>query len=209
MNKKLTGMAAIAVAGLLTAATPALAQGMSTGAPNPNSKLSQMGKMDHDAMSKLSTKDKKFLTDAAQGGMEEVELGRLAVSNAESADVKAFGQRMIDDHSKANDQLKQVAQNKGVSVPTDVSSAQRRDIDKLSKLTGADFDRAYMKMMVEDHKKDVGEFSREAKNGNDTDVKSFASTTLPTLEEHLKMAEDAASKVGVSTTASMSHENGS
>jgi len=162
-----------------------------------------MGKMGK--MGKVSAADKTFMTKAAQGGMEEVELGKLAASNASNADVKTFGQRMVDDHSKANDQLKQVAQGKGVTLPTDVNKMQRKDIDKLSKLNGEAFDRAYMKMMVSDHKKDVAEFKKESKSGKDADVKSFASTTLPTLQDHLKMAQDTASKVGGGTkSASMS-----
>jgi putative membrane protein len=99
--------------------------------------------------------------------------------------------------------LKQVAQSKGVTLPAGVTKAQQKDIDKLSKMTGAGFDQAYMKMMVKDHKKDVAEFKKESKSGKDADVKSFAGTTLPTLEDHLKMAQDTASKVGGTKTASM------
>jgi len=221
-KKKLTRMAALAIAGLLIAMTPAVAQtGSTTGSTGDTGSSSGVsgtatgptgGAMDPGAsamgtsgsMAQLSTADQKFVTEAAQGGMEEVELGKLAVSNAANADVKTFGQRMVDDHGKANDQLKQVAQTKGVALPTDVNKSQRKDIDKLSKLTGADFDRTYMRMMVSDHKKDVSEFKKESKSGQDTDVKSFASTTLPTLEDHLKMALDTASKVSGSNTASMS-----
>jgi putative membrane protein len=165
--------------------------------------------MGHDSMGKngmmgkVSSKDKKFMMDAAMGGMEEVEMGRLAASNATDADVKAFGQKMVDDHTKANDQLKQVAQTKGVTLPTDMNKSQHSDMDKLSKMTGADFDHAYVKMMVKDHKKDVADFSKESKSGSDSDVKSFASTTLPTLQDHLKMVQDLSTKMGGSKSASM------
>jgi len=222
-KKKLTGMAAIVMTGLLTAMTPAWAQNTgqtsgsnTTGTPQGtgtgSGSMGSSGTMSHDTMGhgsmsgKVSAADKKFMTEAAQGGMEEVELGRLAAANGSDPDVKSFGQRMVDDHTKANDQLKQVAQSKGVTLPTDMTKSQHNDMNKLSKMTGADFDKAYMKMMVKDHKKDVAEFKKESKSGKDADVKSFASTTLPTLEEHLKMAQDTAGKVGAggaTKTASM------
>ena len=211
-RKKLTGMAAIAMAGLLAAMTPAWAQtgstsgGTTTGTGSMGSSDTMShGSMSHDTMGKVSAADKRFMTEAAQGGMEEVELGKLAAANGADADVKTFGQRMVDDHTKANDQLKQVAQSKGVTLPTEVTKSQRNEINKLSKMTGASFDKAYMKMMVKDHKKDVAEFQKESKSAKDTDVKSFAGTTLPTLEEHLQMAETTAGKVGAggNTQASM------
>jgi putative membrane protein len=195
-----------------TTGTTGGATGTGSGSGSMGSGSGSMGSgsMSHDSsmghagtMGKMSAKDKKFMMDAATGGMEEVALGKLAASNASDADVKSFGQRMVDDHSKANDQLKQVAQSKGVTLPADVTKSQQKDIDKLSKMNGAAFDSAYMKMMVSDHKKDVAEFSKEAKSGADTDVKSFASTTLPTLQDHLKMAQDAAAKVGGTHSASM------
>src|SRR6185369_15516224 len=115
--------------------------------------------------------------------------------------VKAFGQKMVDDHSKANDQLKQLAQTKGVTLPTDMTKAQHKDMDQLSKMTGDAFDKAYVKMMVKDHKKDVAEFSKESKSAKDADLKSWAGTTLPTLEEHLKMIQDISGKMGGMTTS--------
>jgi putative membrane protein len=139
--------------------------------------------------------DSEFVTKAAQGGMEEVELGQLASSNAASADVKQFGQRMVTDHGKANEELKSIAQKSGDSVPSGLSKKQESDKARLSKLNGAEFDKAYMKMMVSDHKEDVAEFEKEAKSGKDSDVKAFASKTLPTLKEHLQMAEQVESKV--------------
>jgi len=97
---------------------------------------------------------------------------------------------MVDDHSKANDELKRVASQKGITVPSSVDRKERATIDRLSKLNGDAFDRAYMQDMVKDHQEDVAEFKKEASSGADSDVKAFASKTLPTLEEHLKMAED-------------------
>lgn len=141
------------------------------------------------ASSQLSHGERKFLEEAAIGGMAEVQMGQLASQNAQSDQVKQFGQRMVTDHGKANDQLKQIASAKGVTLPTDLDAKHKRDHDRLAKLNGADFDRAYMKMMVSDHKKDVSDFRNEAKSAKDAEVKSFASSTLPTLEEHLRMAQ--------------------
>ncbi|HTG33162.1 MAG TPA: DUF4142 domain-containing protein [Thermoanaerobaculia bacterium] len=153
--------------------------------------------------SKLSASDTKFMKEAAMGGMEEVELGQLAAQKASSPEVKNFGQHMVDDHSKANDQLKQLAAQKGVTLPTSMSASQKQEMNRLSKLSGAAFDSAYVSMMVKDHKKDVAEFQKESKNGKDSDVKSWASTTLPTLEDHLKMVQDIHSTM--MKTSSMSH----
>ncbi len=147
------------------------------------------------AMSNGSMGDKKFMKNAAQGGMAEVQLGQLAVQNAASADVKAFGQRMVDDHTKANDQLKQVAAGMSYTLPDSISSGDKAEAAKLAKMTGAGFDKAYVDYMVKDHKADVKEFEREAAHGTGS-VKAFASSTLPTLQEHLKMAMDLQAKMG-------------
>jgi putative membrane protein len=136
------------------------------------------------------TDDKKFLKDAAIGGMAEVQLGQLAKEKGSSEGVKNFGQKMIDDHSKANDQLKAVAAKENINVPNSLDSHHQARIDKLSKLSGEEFDRAYLKDQLKDHEADVKEFQREAQNGADPAVKTFASSTLPTLQEHLKLVKD-------------------
>jgi putative membrane protein len=143
----------------------------------------------------LSAADRKFITSAAQGGLLEVELGKIAAQKASDADVKTFGQRMVDDHSKANDQLKQLASQKGVTLSDKLSPSKQKEVDKYNKLSGAAFDRSYISHMVTDHKQDVAEFQKESKNGKDADVKSWASTTLPTLQDHLKMAQETSSKL--------------
>ena len=140
---------------------------------------------------KLARGDRKFIEEAAQGGMAEVELGKLAQQKASSDQVKQFAKRMVDDHQKANDQLKQIASSKGVNVPTELKAADRRELDKLQKLSGPDFDREYMSHMVSDHKKDVKEFESTAKKAKDNDIKNFAATTLPTLQQHLQQAQAA------------------
>jgi putative membrane protein len=139
----------------------------------------------------LSSVEKKFIEKASQGGMAEVQMGKLASEKAQSPDVKQFGERMVKDHSAANQKLSQLASQKGVTAANDMDSSSKREYDKLSKLAGAKFDQEYMKSMVSDHEKDVKEFQSQAKSAKDSDVKSFAQTTLPTLEEHLKMAKAA------------------
>ena len=139
--------------------------------------------------SALDRADQKFLEKAANGGMMEVQLGELAQEKAQSEQVKAFGKRMADDHGKANEELKQVASSKGIQLPASLDKKHQADVDRFSKMSGAQFDRAYMDHMVDDHKKDVADFKKEASSGKDADVKSFASKTLPTLQEHLQLAQ--------------------
>jgi putative membrane protein len=154
--------------------------------------------------SKLSATDSKFVKEAAVGGMEEVQLGQLAAQKASDPDVKNFGQRMVDDHSKANDQLKQLASQKGVTVASTLPPSKQKDVDQLSKLSGAAFDKKYVSMMVQDHKKDVAEFKKTSTHAKDADVKSWASATLPTLQDHLKMIEDISAKMHPTKSAKKS-----
>lgn len=139
--------------------------------------------------------DSTFITKAAVGGLAEVKLGQLATQKASSDDVKKFGQQMVDDHGKANDELKQLASSKGVTLPTDLDAKHQATYDRLSKLSGAEFDAAYMKEMVSDHHEDVNEFRQESTGGSDNDTKAWAAKTLPTLEHHLQMAESTNGKV--------------
>jgi len=147
--------------------------------------------------------DQTFVMNAVRGGMAEVELGKLASEKAANDNVKRFGQRMVDDHSKANDELKSIASKKNITVPSDLSAKDKALRDRLSKLSGESFDRAYMRAMVDDHHVDVNEFKKESTSGGDPDVKAFAAKTLPTLEDHLKMAQDT-SKAVVGTTGTVS-----
>jgi putative membrane protein len=151
----------------------------------------------------LSSGDQKFVEKAAEGGMAEVQLGQLAAQRAQSDEVKQFAQRMVTDHSTANDKLKKVASQKGITLPANLDSSTQREYEKLEKLSGNKFDREYMSHMVADHKNDVKEFESEAKSAKDADIKTFASTTLPTLQEHLKMAQstEAAAKNAAKTAS--------
>src|SRR6476620_4964012 len=129
----------------LLALAPAFAQTTST-----TTKTTQTAAKSTTSTSTLSSGDRKFLTDASQGGMLEVELGKIASQKSSNADVKSFGQRMVDDHSKADDQLKQVASSKGVTLSDKLSPAKQKEVDKYSKLSGAAFDSSYMSHMVSD-----------------------------------------------------------
>jgi putative membrane protein len=143
------------------------------------------------AVPSSGSEDIEFVLDAAKGGMAEVELGKLAADHAKNDEVKKFAQRMVDDHSKANDELKSIAEAKGIKLPTDTDATHKATMRRLEKLNGAAFDRAYMQMMVGDHVKDVNEFKKESNSGRDSQVKAFASSKLPTLEEHLQQARAA------------------
>ena len=139
--------------------------------------------------------DLSFLNAAAAGNMAEVELGKLAIEKAESANVKHFAQKMMDDHSKALEELKQVASLKKVTPPPDIMPTQKELKDKLSKLSGAEFDKEYVKSMVEVHEKDVTAFEAASKTAADADVKAFAVKTLPTLKMHFEMIKGIAEKM--------------
>jgi len=141
--------------------------------------------------------DLAFMNDAAPGGMAEVELGKLAASKAQNAEVKTFAQKMVDDHSKAGEELKALAAQKKVTLPTDVLPTHKEIMNKLSKLSGADFDKEYVKAMVTAHEKDVAAFENVSKTAADADVKAFAAKTLPTLKMHLEMIKGMADKMGV------------
>jgi putative membrane protein len=140
--------------------------------------------------------DAHFATEAAQGGMAEVKLGQLAQEKGSNDSVKSFGQRMVDDHSKANDKLKEVASRESITLPNDLSAKDQATYDRLSKLNGAAFDRAYARDMVKDHETDVAAFQKEANGGKTDSLKSFASETLPTLQDHLKQAKEMMKNVG-------------
>lgn len=145
--------------------------------------------------STLSHGDRKFLEEAATGGMKEVEMGRVVADKASDPAVKAFAERMVKDHGDANKKLADLAQSKGVVPPAELKRGDRRDVDKMAKMSAAKIDRAYMDDMVKDHKKDVKEFEKQAKDAKDPEVKKFAADTLPTLQDHLKQAQDTQSKL--------------
>lgn len=138
-----------------------------------------------------------FLREAAAGGKAEVLLGKLAAQKGSTADVKAFGQRMVTDHTKAGDELQTLAVRKSIPLPASVEPKQQATYDRLEKLSGLAFDQAYMDDMTADHVHDVDAF-KQAANSSDADVAEFARRTLPTLEEHLKEARRVQSEVASS-----------
>ena len=134
------------------------------------------------------TADAPFIGAAAMDGLAEVELGRLASQNASSPEVKRLAQRMVADHSKAGDELKQLATRKDVALATKLDDEHRAVQEKLSTLKGVAFDQAYMAHTATSHLKAVALFQEEAKTGKDVDVKAWAAKFLPTIQEHLKVA---------------------
>jgi putative membrane protein len=145
-----------------------------------------------------------FIKEAAQGGMEEVTLGQMAAEKGHSDAVKNFGQRMVKDHGQANEELKTLAKSEGVTMPTDMGSEGKELQQRLQKLSGAEFDQAYMQAMLKDHKKDIEAFKQEANNGKDPEVKNWAAKTLPTLREHYQLGQTAAEKIDLKTSAAES-----
>ena len=133
--------------------------------------------------------DSAFVMKTAQANMAEVELGKVATEKAMRDEVKKFGQMMVDDHTKAGDELKMIAMEKNVTWPTETDRDHKALETKLSKLSGADFDRAYMQAMVDGHKKVAADVRKESTSGSDPDVKAWATKALPTIEGHLKQAE--------------------
>jgi putative membrane protein len=151
--------------------------------------------------------DHKFAMMAAMGGTMEVEMGRLAAQKGASDEVRQFGQRMVDDHTKANEELMQLASGKGMTLPAAPDPKHRSEMQKLSALSGERFDREYVKMMVKDHRKDGGEFQKEAARGADPELKSFASRTLPTLQEHLQMIQRINDKMAMRKSGNLKTTN--
>jgi putative membrane protein len=160
----------------------ALALATAAGAQQPSSAAKQPPP--HAASS-----DTAFVTKIAQVGIAEVELGKLANEKAMRDEVKKFGQRMVDDHTKAGDELKALAMKKDITWPADTDAEHKSLHDRLSKMSGAAFDRAYMQAMADGHRKVANEFRKEIKSAKDADVKAWAEKTLPTIEAHLKDAE--------------------
>jgi putative membrane protein len=139
------------------------------------------------AKAELSAKDKAFMKEAAQGGMMEVEMGKMAQKQGKSDDVKKFGARMVADHGKANNELMAIAKKKGVDLS--------KEKPKMKHVNDANFDKEYVNAMVKDHEEDLTAFQGEAKNGSDADVKAFASKTSAMIKKHLEMAKAAQAKL--------------
>ena len=133
--------------------------------------------------------DKTFATKAAQGGLAEVQTGQLVRQKNASPQAKQFAQTLVQDHTQANDQLQQIAQQKNLNLPQQPSANELSETKKLGGLSGAQLDKQFARYEVQDHKKDIAMFEKEAKSGKDPDLKDFAQKTLPVLRKHLQMAQ--------------------
>lgn len=140
---------------------------------------------------KMSSADQKFMMMAATGGMAEVEMARLALQKSSNDSVKQYAQKMIDDHTAAGEELKQVASMKGITLPMQPDAKQMAMMTKMQGLSGAAFDMMYVKESgVKAHQDMEKLFMKESMSGKDMDAKAFASKTLPTVRMHLQMARD-------------------
>ena len=170
----------------------ALALGVSLALSSPRSSA-----VAQDGSSTAGT-DSKFAAEAASGGMAEVKLGQLAQQRGSSPSVKSFGERMVNDHEKAAEELKSVARQQGIALPAGLNHKDQATYDRLAKLQGNEFDKEYAQLMVKDHEEDIAEFAKEASGGTNEALKSFASQTLPTLKNHLRLAKEMARSVSTS-----------
>jgi len=146
---------------------------------------------------KLSRGDANFVKEAAQGGLMEVKLGQTAKDRGSSADIKNYGEMLVKDHSKANERLTQLASQKGVNLAKDVEHKHTDELMEMEKKSGADFDRAFIEHAIKDHRKDISRFERASRDLNDSELKAFATETLPKLRAHLAEAERIAKSLGV------------
>lgn len=141
-----------------------------------------------DKTTKVDRGDRKFMEKAAGGGMFEVEVGKLASSRGSSQEVKGFGSMLSDDHTKANSELAQIANARGVELPAGPPRSMRKEVEKLATLSGDKFDQKFAKVVVDDHKKDIKEFEKHSKDAKDPELKAWIDKTLPTLRAHLAAA---------------------
>jgi putative membrane protein len=154
----------------------------------------------------LSSMDKKFMMDAAMGGQAEIAMARLALERSSNDAVKQYAQRMIDDHTKAGEELMQVASMKGITLPAEPDAKHKALLAKMQQLSGAEFDSMYIKMGgIKDHEKMEKLFMSESSKGKDMDAKAFATKTLPTVQSHLSMARQMMSSMTSGKTGTMSH----
>jgi putative membrane protein len=133
--------------------------------------------------------DQVFAMMAAEGGLSEVQLSKLAADNASSPEVRQIAQRLVQDHTKANQELLTIAKQKDISVPKELDDTHEDVVKLFSKLEGAQFDREFLRYQVMHHEKDVAAFNLQAKEGQDSDLKAFAAKQLPVLKEHLQQVQ--------------------
>jgi len=195
IHKFIAGSAAVAIASL---ALPLLAQ--QSGQPTTPPKTEHHERAPHNAAS--------FIKKAAEGNMAEVQLGQLADQKSQNDQVKKFAQRMVQDHGQANQNLQAIAQQQKVTWPTKLYRKERREDSRLQKLNGSEFDKAYAEAMIRDHAKDVREYEAAANDIQDAALKDYVQKTLPTIRDHLKMAEQMGQAVGLPQNTISSLEQG-
>jgi putative membrane protein len=177
-------MVPLLVAGLLTACSGTKTV---TGADSSAVKTDSTQTMStSSADSTTAMADTTFAAKAAISGMAEVDLGKMAAAKGTAKEVKDFGQMMVMDHGKANAELMSIAKNKNITLPAGLDAEHQAKSDSLSKLTGQDFDKGYVAVMIEDHKKTLALMQSEASNGKDADLKAFAAKTAPVVQHHLE-----------------------
>lgn len=140
------------------------------------------------AKTQLAADDLQFMNEAARGGIAEVKMGELGQSNGESPQVKEFSRKLVEDHTKANDELKKLAAKKGVNLPDDMGEQHKTMVQHLASLKGREFDSAFKQHAIEDHQKDIEKFKTASEKAQDPELKAFASKTLPVLQQHLELA---------------------
>lgn len=218
MKHHRTSLLAVAITAALALPMAHAQQGSAGGTTAPGT-ASQPGARampaEGGASGTLSQSDRQFVMQAAMAGMAEVQAGELAAQKSSSPQARAFAQRMVEDHTKANQQLMTLAKARGVTPPDELDRTHRQAMERLQKLSGTEFDRAYMKNQIDDHQKAVSLYEQQAKNGRDAELKSFATRQLPTLREHLEMARndarqlDAAAGRGTGSTSANRTPGGS
>lgn len=192
MHKLLTLTAALAFTALILTGCPGDAVDTNMNANRTvnnltnsmNSNMANSNMMNSNMDNDVSSAGDKFMNEAAQGGMMEVKMGDLAAAKAANAEVKAFGKMMVEDHGKANNDLKELAAKKDVELPKEMNSSQQADYEKLSKLSGAEFDKEYVAIMVKAHDKDNDAFQEQAEDAEDAGLKAFAAKYAPVIKSH-------------------------
>ncbi len=183
--KKNLNIAAIAVAALFLCGGTAFAQSGQQGSASQNQQQ-EYNNNNNNKWNNMS--DSTFAKKADRSDLAEVKLGKLAEQKGATDTVRDFGQRMVKDHSNANEQLKDAAQQDNINLPNQPNNMQEQEYNRLSNLSGKEFDRAYARLMVKEHQKDVQALQHEANYGKNAQIKNWASTTLPTIQEHLRLA---------------------
>jgi putative membrane protein len=206
MTRRLLVSAALLALG---AFSPLQAQSSQTSQPDTQQQQGTTGSQDQQGtmgsqsqQGSISDSDRDFAKTAYQDNLAEISVGQLAVQRASNNDVKQYAQELVDDHTKANDQLKQIATSKGIDLPSEVDSQAKSEQDRLSQVSGSDFDRQFLDQEKKDHQKAIALFQQEASQGQDPDLKSYASENLSKLQQHASMADHISGSTGSDSASS-------